>query len=479
MQPQSDRRWVLIVIAVVIADVTASFESMMVVATLKALFKEFRDPAGVGWMVTAYLLVAAVAATLCARLGDLFGRKRMILLVLAAAAAGSLLSATHTELEWVIAGRALQGVSAAVFPLSYGVLRSHLPEERIATAGGFLMASNSVGAIAGLMIGGLIVDHFDWRAVFMTSAVVAILTVGVAWLWLPAEPARRGPANLDILGGVLFAPAIAGLLLVISKASVWGASDPRTIGIAVGSFALLAWWVHHERNHPDPLLDVRLLARKDIALSNIVMLLVAVGPLQLTIVMMLLLQQSPATGIGLGMTASAAAALKLPANFGSFITAPVAGRFCRSAGERPVMELGILMNIAAWIMLFFVHDNVWLVFVAVLLSTIGTTIAYVAVANRITFAAPAGRTSEANGVSIAVRAVGNACGAQVVALLIGGAVLSEQKAGAATLAPAGYYMTFGFILCFSIAALAAARALSGGTGGRSEPAPGAAAPAES
>lgn len=461
MQARSDRRWLFVVIAVVIADVVASFETLMVVATLKALFKEFRDPAGVGWMVTAYLLVGAASAAVCGRLGDLFGRKRMIVLTLAIATAGSLVSALHDEIGWVIAGRALQGISAAVFPLSYGILRNCLPPERMATAGGLLMSSNAIGAMAGLMIGGLIVDYFSWRAVFLTSVGFTLFAIAVALLWLPAEAtARKTMANIDLLGGILFAPAVAGLLLVVSKGAAWGLTDARTIAIAAGSLVLFAWWVRHELNHPDPLLDVRLLIRRDIALSNLVMALSALGPLQLTIVMMLLLQQSPATGIGLGMTASAAAAVKMPANLCSFVGGPIAGHFCATISERAVIQFGMALNMVCWTMLFFVHQNAWLVFVAVLLSTIGTTVAYVGVANKVTFSAPAGRTSEANGVTIAVRSIVNACGAQIVTLMLGGAVLSEQTQASAALAPSGYYKTFAFILVFSAASLVVARALS-------------------
>jgi len=104
----------------VIAEITSSFEISMMYAAMATLLREFGDPAGVGWLITAYLLVGSVSAALCSRLGDLFGRRRLALAMLACSLGGSLISLFSTSLAGLVAGRAVQGLSAALLPLAVG-----------------------------------------------------------------------------------------------------------------------------------------------------------------------------------------------------------------------------------------------------------------------------------------------------------------------------------------------------------------------
>ena len=446
--------WKSILAALIIADITASFEAMMVYSTLRDLYLTFNDTAGVGWLITAYLLVGAAAAAVCGRLGDLYGRKRMMVIILSLATVGSILSASSTALGGVIAGRAMQGLTAAVLPLCFGALRKHVPFNRVSLAGGILMSSASIGAISGLVIGGLIVDSMNWRVVFWLSALFGVLAVLLVMALLPNDKPEGGLAGLDIFGGVLFAPAIAGLLFAVSKLGQWGLTDPRILLVCLASTGLFIWWIRHELNHRQPLIDVRLLARRDIALTNLSMLFLAFGALQLTMIMMLLLQQNPITGIGLGMAAAAAGLFKVPGNVASVLISPVAGQFCKDGGEQRVILTGFILNIVAWSTLIFFHQQIWMVFGVVVLSTLGTTLCFVGSANHITAIAPADRTSEANGVTMAIRSIGASCGAQTFTLLLGAAVMSEKAGESGGLsALSAYQITFVAIVALSVCGL--------------------------
>ena len=145
-----------IVIALVIAEVISAFEASMIYAALPTLMREFGDPAGVGWVLTAYLLVGSVSAGLASRLGDLFGRRRVVLALLACSASGSLISASSSGLGGLVCGRALQGMSAALLPLAIGIVREHLAAPRVPVAVGWLTATATFSAGAGLLLGGLL-----------------------------------------------------------------------------------------------------------------------------------------------------------------------------------------------------------------------------------------------------------------------------------------------------------------------------------
>ncbi|MFB0874847.1 MULTISPECIES: MFS transporter [unclassified Sphingobium] len=450
--------WPLIIAVLIVADVTATFETQMILAALKALYADLRDPVAVAWLVTTYLLVSSVAAPILGRLGDLFGRKRVIVGAIGTAAIGSALSAAHPDPDWIVGGRALQGVAGAVMPLCYGIVREAIPAQRHALCGGLLIGATSVGAIAGLVIGGLVVDHLGWRSLFWLSAAMAAAAALLAVALLPSgKAAQAAVRRLDIAGGVLFAAGAAGLLLVISRIGT-GGLGLATLGEGACVVLLLAFWVRHELRHPDPLLDVRLLFRREMALTHLAIALVALGPFQLTLLMMLLLQQAPATGIGLGLTAAAAGVLKIPGNLGSVIVSPLAGQMCASIGERRVILFGFAANLASWLAMFLGYASFWPIVGVIILSSIGTTVAFVGVANQIARIAPPGRVSEALGVNVALRSIAHACGSQVMTILLGAATVATVAAEAVD-AKGAYLTAFAFISAVCVAGLATAMAL--------------------
>ena len=138
----------------------------MIFAALRTFNAEFGNPVMVGWIVTAFLLAAAASASVCSRFGDMFGRRRMLLGVLAVAGTGSLVSALATSIGGVIAGRAIQGVAGAVLPLCFGLVREKLPAARAPFGIGVVSAAAFVSGGAAIFLGGVLIDHLSWHAIF-------------------------------------------------------------------------------------------------------------------------------------------------------------------------------------------------------------------------------------------------------------------------------------------------------------------------
>ena len=212
----------------------------MIFAALRTFNAEFGDPVMVGWIVTAFLLGAAASASLCSRLGDMFGRRRMLLGVLVVAGAGSLVSASATGIVGVIVGRAIQGVSGAVLPLCFGLVRENLPPARVPFGIGVVSAAAFVSAGAAILVGGVLVDHMTWHSIFHVGAATATLAWFAVWFGVPRSPRAQSSEPVDVLGAVLLVPAITGLLVVLSQARHWGWADARALGILFASIARLA-----------------------------------------------------------------------------------------------------------------------------------------------------------------------------------------------------------------------------------------------
>ena len=128
----------------------------------------------VTFALTAFLLAASVATPIMGRLGDMFGKERMLVITLIIFALGSLVCALSHSIALLIAGRAIQGVGGAIFPLSFGIIRDEFPREKVATGIGLISATFGIGGGAGLVISGLIVDHFAYEWIFWLGLIVAI-----------------------------------------------------------------------------------------------------------------------------------------------------------------------------------------------------------------------------------------------------------------------------------------------------------------
>lgn len=419
--------WLLLA-ALMVIELVAAFETGMVFAAMATFIRAFGDPVRVGWLVTAYLLVAGASAAIGGRLGDIYGRRRLLIIVMALACIGSLISGATDQLAWVLTGRTMQGVVGAALPLCYGIARENLPKARVATAVGIITGTASVGAGLGLVLGGVVVDNLSWQWLFHISAIGTAVAVTLLLVVIPRSPVRRFEGRLDVLGGLLFVPAILGVLLAVSKAPAWGWLDGRTLSLLAGSVVLLALWVRVELRHPHPLIDVRLLANRQVALANILMGLIAVGAMQAQ-VLALLLQQPAWTGVGLGLSATVAGLIKVPANFAGALGAPWAGSIASRHGARLAMLFSLAILCVGWLILTFNHSAPWIAGLVMLLTGIGIAAAFTSVPNLVMEVVPADRTSEATGLSAVIRNTTQAVGSQLVALSLASSMVSDPSKG--------------------------------------------------
>ena len=121
---------------------------------------------GVAWLLTGYLLSASVATSIIGRLGDMYGKERLLLYTLMVLAAGTLLGALSHTLIVLIIARVIQGSGGGIFPLAFAITRDEFPRERVAGSIGLMSSILGVGAGFGIVIGGLIVEHLTWQWLF-------------------------------------------------------------------------------------------------------------------------------------------------------------------------------------------------------------------------------------------------------------------------------------------------------------------------
>jgi MFS family permease len=440
-----------IICALFLAEMAATFETSMLYAALPTLIRDFGDPVTAGWLVTIHMLVGSAAAILAGRLGDIKGRRTMMMVLLAISGVGSVISAVTTDFAIVFAGRALQGLSVAVLPLSIGVLRESLPEDRVPVAIGLMTTAQGMGIAVGLVLGGVIIDHLNWHWLFALSAVLlAVSWVAVRQL-IPARPGIPPKAPIDWFEGVLPVPGIVAVLLGVSLSKEAGWFAPQVWGLVAVGLVIVAIWVRRSLRAAEPFIDLRILGIRNVALANAINVLLAFGTMQLVFVFSTYTQAPGWTMAGLGMSATVAGLAKLPSNFLSFFAGPLSGLLTQKFGNRLPVVAGAMLAGFGWVIAMGLPTSLTGVIVLLCVISFGTTILNAAIPNVIVGAVPDERTSEAVGTMSVLRGLASAIGVQFVAVLLASATVTAPEGGAVFPSAAGYRLTMGWISALTFA----------------------------
>ena len=447
--PLSRQKFLAVMAVLTLTEALSSLEHTMVFAAMPAIARE-EGLTESGWIVTIFLLVQAATAAIGARLGDMFGRRRVLIVLIGLCMLGSLLSAIAGNFAIVILGRSLQGASGAILALCYGIAKKYSPAESAPFWVGVLTGGYAVASAAGYLLGGYLSDIGSWRDIFWLGAGYAVFLLPLVWLVIPADPARGPAGRIDIVGGLLFAPAIALLLYGLTRGSSNGWLNINTLLFIAAGVVLTAFWARHEYRHEQPLLDVRLFTKPKVRLGNICGALAALSVMQLPLIFMTLMQQPPETGAGLGQTATMAGVLKLPSNILAFFAATLGGYICAKRGGATGILAGGVLAVLSWTALIFVRDSLWPTFACMLVCAFSSSILLSAVPNILLEDAPEDRASEVVGFSSTIRGMASAIGAQLIILGLASSQV-PGPGGSGVPSPDAYLITILYVILCSIA----------------------------
>ncbi|AGZ41578.1 MFS transporter [Actinoplanes friuliensis] len=406
----------------------------------------------ISWILTAYLLSASVLTPILGRLGDMVGKRRVLIGVLAVLAAGTLLAALAPNLAVLIVARALQGAAGAILPLSIGIVRDSLPRERVGVTVGLLSAIFGVGAGVGIVSAGPIVEHLSWHWLFWLPLVLVVVALLGAIFGMKESPVRT-PGRLDVLGAGILSISLVSLLLAISKGQSWGWGDTRTVSLlAVGALAMIVF-VAVELRVKEPLIDMRLMKIRGVWATDVVALILGFAMFGTFLLVPTLLQLPAATGYGFGKSVSQAGLFLLPTVLMMVVFGPLAGLLDRRYGPKVPMFLGAVSVVVAFALPALGHGAIWQVLASGVLTGAGIGLAFAAMSNAIIESVPAAQTGEASGVNTIARTIGSSIGTAVVA-----AVISSQSTPQGL--PTDKAFTYGFWVCAAVAVLAVAASLA-------------------
>jgi MFS family permease len=431
--------------ALLLAACTASAGIVVIYNMLPTLQRAFPGQPALAWVVTIYWLCSAIAAAVCGRLGDLRGRRKVMVVVLLLCAVGALIAAWAPTLPWLIVGCAVQGAASAITPLSFGIFRENLPPERVPVAVGVLTSAGTVCAGIMFVASGVVIDRFSWHGGFLLKVGLAAMALVALLVWVPPSKPQPGP-RVNLFRGILFAPALGALLVGVQQVRAWGHADIRLWALFAAGALLLVVWSRHQLRESQPLLGLRILANRQTALANACFVIVVLGTIQIGQILSMFFQQPLWTGTGLGLSATGSGLMHLVLDAFSMIAAPWSGRIAARHGGRRAALLGFCMIAAAWAWLALWHADRGVTLAGAAFALSGYAVTATALYNLIIESTPPERTGEATGLTYVLFTAFFAVGAQIIFALLGTSHVGDAAHGGLEFpSNAAYTLGFGYI----------------------------------
>jgi EmrB/QacA subfamily drug resistance transporter len=425
-----------------VAGLSFALLQTMVAPALPAIQAEFgASTSAVTWVLTIYLLTASIFTPILGRLGDMFGKERLLVIVLLVLGAGTLISALSNSLGVLIAGRAVQGAGGAIFPLAFGIIRDEFPRERVGAGIGLISATFGVGGGAGLVLSGVIVDHLDYTWIFWLSLVVIAGAVIATNLFVPESPIKT-PAKIDWGGAVLMSIGLSAVLLAVSQGNSWGWGSARVLGVIAAGVIVLVVWARYELRVPQPLVDMRMMRLRGVWTTNVTALMVGFGMFGSFLLVPQFVEMPAAAGFGFGASVTEAGLYLLPSAAVMLVAGPASGWLGGRFGSRMPLLIGIALVAIGFVQLAVLHDHPWQVFLNSVLTGAGIGLAFAAMATLIVDAVPQSQTGVATGMNTIMRSIGGALGAQIAASIVGAHADESHFVAAFLVSAAGLALAF-------------------------------------
>ncbi|MGV9272503.1 MFS transporter [Streptomyces griseosporeus] len=397
------------------------------------------SPSNATWVLTSTLLSGAVATPIMGRLGDLYGKRRMLILSLAVMVAGALVSAVTSNLLLMIGGRTLQGFAMGAIPLGIGLMRDMLPREKLGSAMALMSSSIGVGGGLALPAAALVAQHTDWHALFYGAAGLGVLSIVLTLLVVPESP-MRAEGSFDLPGALGLSAGLVLLLLPITKGSDWGWSSGTTLALFAAAVVVLLGWGVVELRTKAPLVDLRTTARREVLLTNLASIMVGVSFYVVSLVLPQLLQLPTATGYGLGQSMVVAGLCVAPLGLTMMFTAPVYARLSARYGPKATLIIGLLVIAVGYGGGLGLMDAAWQTVLTSVILGAGIGLAYSSLPALIVGAVPASETGAANGLNTLMRSIGTSVSSAVIGMVL--ANTADHVGGVAVPTMHGFRVSF-------------------------------------
>ncbi|MGV9870940.1 MFS transporter, partial [Rhodococcus koreensis] len=401
------------------------------------------------WVITITLLVSAICMPISGRLGDMYGKRRVVIALTLLSLVGAVVCALAPDVQTLIIGRGLQGPGMGVIPLGIAILRDEMPRKLLSFSIGLVSATLGTGGAIGLPLGALITEYLDWHMMFWIVAsalVIALISIVVV---VPPSTLKQG-GRFDFVSAIGLAVGLTGVLLALSKGGELGWGSPVVLMLSVGGAVVLLGWGFLQLHRSEPLVDLRVTSRRPLLLTNLASIAVGFSLFGSSIAFPQLLALPTSDG-GLGLSMLTTGLVMMPTGLTMLFMSPLVGLLESRTGPKPLIISGSLMIGSAYLLGLALELNIWTILLATTAIGVGVGISYAAIPVLIMRAVPQSKTGAANGLNTLMRTLGiSAASAAVAAILTAS---SHETSGIVAPTAAAFDAAF---LCGAIAAALAA-----------------------
>jgi len=426
-----------------IAAAAYAVSQTMLIPSLPELERTLHTtPSGVSALMTTFWIAGAVTAGLFGRLGDMYGKRKVIVATFLSFSLGGVLCALASTIGIMIAGRFLMGCGVGMFPLAYSLIRDEFESRRAVRSIAFLGGIAAIGGAVGQSTGGFVAEHFGVSSIFWLSVAMGLGAVIGIVAAVPESPVRTG-GRVDVAGVVLLTCGLAAPLTAIAEAPRWGWADARTLLLLATGALLLAGFVLFELQRSDPLIDMKTLVLPRIRMTNVATWFVGFGFFGFSTILTQFFQEPSSTGYGIGASATEAGLFLVPGLVLLTITSVFAGRLSARVGPTLTLRLGVAVGTIGIAGLTLSHAQPSEVILWTAILYVGVGGAFGAMPTIILQAVPPSQSGQSAAINIIIRMVGSAIGVQLAATIV-----------TASIGAAGVPTDRGYTIAFALATVA-------------------------
>ncbi|HEX7392198.1 MAG TPA: MFS transporter [Thermoplasmata archaeon] len=405
---------ILASIAIMVMYVEAmAFPSLPMVMEDYGLTPE--DYALASWIVTIYLVVGAVSIPVFGKLGDIYGKKKMLLIAMTIYSVMVTVTGFSRDISdsiyVMIAFRGFQGLAMSMFPLAFSIIRDEFPRDRIAIAQGVISAMFGVGTAVGFVLGGWVTDNLGWQWTYHTVAPFAFIALAVVAFKIKESPVRL-KAKVDFIGAAMLGLTMVFFLVGVTETRNRSWGDPMIVALLVASAVMLLSFVFWLPRAKDPLVRPALMKKKAIAYTNITGFMIgfALFTSNQTIAAL--------AGFNFGLDATDIGILMLPMSVVTLIIGPTVGFIVRKYGPKWPMTFGMVLSILGFALLYQWHATQLEVMLGVTVMGGGSGFAMVGSINMIIISTPRLETGISTAMNMIIRTSGSVVGPALAAVII-------------------------------------------------------------
>jgi MFS family permease len=445
--------WKVLAVLSSLATMVMYAETMLIPA-LPDLIDEFNVSYSTSsWILSAYLIPGAVMTPIAGKLSDIYGRKKVLLVIMAVYAVGISMAGFAENIYFLFVSRAIQGIGIAMFVIAFSIIRDQFPRDRISIGQGIISSMFASGAVIGLLMGGFIISNFGWRATFLSAVPITIILFIIIWRFKydakapPADKVKQYVSRtVDIKGAITLALFVASFLLALTLLETGQGFNMANMAafLTIGIVSLVVFIVV-ERRSKEPLVDLRLIVHKVILPANLIIMVVGFSMFMVFQTIPVLVRNP--TPLGFGGDAAAVGYTQLPFAIVLLVFGPTSGLIVSKLGSVKPIIMGTAITAAGFFGLVAFHEGWAAVAVNLAILSTGLSLTNVGAMNVTILATP----SEFIGMSLGMTNLLRILGSSVGPALAGVYMQTFQS----TMEVAGTLMMFPSMQAYSVIFLTA------------------------